>query len=93
MDDKDIEAKTSIQYKAIVKKHVKCAAFESLLFVKSGHTKRNSISYTGFKIQPYLVEVALCLKVKEQNYSTSEQNQMMGSRVVSVLHLKINSAG
>ena len=35
------------------------STFESLLNVKSGHIKENSISYTKFKIQPYLESSSL----------------------------------
>ena len=54
MDDQEIEAQSSSQFKAIVKKHVRSAAFKSLLMIKSGHTKGNSIEYKSFNIQPYL---------------------------------------
>ena len=54
MEDKDIEVKTSAQFKAIVKKHVRSAAFKSLLDIKSGHTKGNPIEYSSFNIHPYL---------------------------------------
>ena len=53
MEDNDIEAKTSGQFKAIVKNHVRSAAFKSLLDIKSGHTKGNPIKYPSYNIQPY----------------------------------------
>ena len=37
-----------------MKKYVRSAAFKSLLIIKSGHTKGNSIEYKSFNIQPYL---------------------------------------
>ena len=59
MEDNDIQAKTSGQFKAIVKKHVRSAAFKSLLDIKSGHTKRNPIKYPSFNIQPYLEDSSM----------------------------------
>ena len=59
MEDNNIQAKTRGQFKAIVKKHVRSAAFKSLLDIKSGHTKGNSIKYPSFNIQPYLEDSSM----------------------------------
>ena len=39
IDDKNIETKSSGQFKAIIRKFVRNAAFKYLLGIKAGHTK------------------------------------------------------
>ena len=59
IDDKEIETKSSGQFKALVRKYVRNAAFKSLLGIKAGHTKGSIIEYPSFNIQPYLENSSL----------------------------------
>ena len=54
MNEEEIRSKTSIEFKQIVKKSVKYAAFQSLKEIKSRHTKGSNIKYDLFASQPYL---------------------------------------
>ena len=54
MSDTEIAEYSKQEFKAIVKKNVTSAAFESLKVEKSGHIKITHIKYNTPKVQPYL---------------------------------------
>ena len=56
IDEKEIQSYSKNEYRGIIKKLIKKAAFKNFIQLKDQHSKLDGITYTSLNVQPYLTD-------------------------------------